>query len=75
VTGCIDTAVGGKDHQLQLWIERNQGGFAFVIRSQYQPGGRFVRRCAIDSGSTNPNYDEVVASGRAAFDRAKVPAA
>ncbi len=73
VTGCIDTADGGKDHQLQLWIETNPGGFAFVVRSQYQPAGRLVRRCAIDSGSTNPNYDEVVAAGRAAFDKAKAP--
>ncbi|MCC7529680.1 MAG: hypothetical protein IT342_14240 [Candidatus Melainabacteria bacterium] len=75
VTGCIDTADGGNDHQLQLWIERNQGGFAFVIRSQYQPKGRLVRRCALDSGSTNANYGEVVAAGRAAFDKAKAPAA
>ncbi len=73
VTGCIDTADGGKDHQLQLWIERNEGGFAFVVRQQHLPGGALGRRCTLDSGSTNPNYDEVVAAGRAAFDNAKAP--
>jgi len=71
VTGCIDTAADGENHQLQLWIERNQGGFVYVIRSQYQPGGRVAKRCVLDSGSTNPNYEEVVAAGQSAFARMK----
>jgi hypothetical protein len=73
-TGCIDTADGGNDHQLQLWIERNEGGFVFVVRQQHLPGGKLGRRCTLDSGSTNANYDEVAAAGRVAFDKAKVPA-
>jgi len=75
VTGCIDTADGGKDHQLQLWIERSGGGFAFVVRQQHLPGGTLGRRCTLDSGSTNSNYDEVLSAGRLAFDKAKAPAA
>lgn len=74
VTGCIDTADGGKDHQLQLWIERNEGGFVFIVRQQHLPGGALGRRCTLDSGATNPNYDEVLSAGKAAFDKAKKPA-
>jgi len=72
VLGCIETADGGADHQLQLWIEKNEGGFAFVIRSQYQPGGKLVRRCALDSGATEADYDSVRAAGLAALNRLKV---
>lgn len=74
VVGLIDTADGGSDHQLQFWIESNQGGYVFVIRSQYQPGGKIIRRGEIDRGRNSVNYDEVLAAGRAAFDKAKTPA-
>lgn len=73
VVGLIDTADGGNDHQLQFCIECNQGGYAFVIRSHHRPGGAIGRRCTLDSGPTNPNYDEVFAAGKAAFDKAKTP--
>ncbi len=75
VVGLIDTANGGNDHQLQFCIECNQGGYAFVIRSQHRPGGAIGRRCTLDSGPTNPNYDEVLAAGKAAFEKAKTPTA
>ncbi len=73
VVGLIDTADGGNDHQLQFWIESNQGGYVFVIRSQYQPGGKIVRRGELDRGRNNVNYDEVLTAGRAAFNKAKAP--
>lgn len=75
VVGLIDTANGGNNHQLQFWIESNQGGYVFVIRSQHRPGGALGRRCTLDSGTTNRNYDEVLAAGLAAFANAKVPTA
>lgn len=73
VIGLIDSADGGKDHQLRFEIEQNAGGYVFVIRSQHRPGGAIGRRCTLDSGSTNPNYDEVLSAGRAAFEKAKEP--
>lgn len=74
VVGLIDTADGGSDHQLRFEIERIQGGYVFVIRSQHRPGGAIGRRCTLDSGPVNPNYDEVLTAGRAAFEKAKEPA-
>lgn len=73
VVGLIDTADGGNDHQLQLWIESNQGGYVFVIRSQYQPGGKPVRRCELDRGRNSLDYDAALSAGRAALDKAKGP--
>lgn len=73
VVGRLDTASGGKDHELQFYIEANQGGCAFVIRSQHRPGGILGRRCTLDSGPTSPDYDEVYAAGCAAFEKAKTP--
>lgn len=71
--GLIDTADGGNDHQLQFEIESIGGGYVYVIRSQHRPGGAIGRRCTLDSGRLNPNYDEVLSQGRAAFDKAKGP--
>ena len=73
VIGIIDTANGGNDHQLQFEIECIGGGYVFVIRSQHRPGGAIGRRCTLDSGRVNPNYDEVLSQGRAAFEKAKQP--
>ncbi|MBX9691038.1 MAG: hypothetical protein K2Z81_01570 [Cyanobacteria bacterium] len=69
--GCLDKHAQGNDHELQLWIEPREGGFCFVVRSAYVPGGKQVRRCELDSGSILADYDEVLKLGRAAFERQK----
>lgn len=75
VSGCIDSASDGNDHQLQLWIERSGENFVFVIRSQYQPGGRIVKRSELERGIAKASNQEVVSDGRSAFDKMKAPAA
>lgn len=74
VLGCIDTAADGKDHQLQLWIERSGENFVYVIRSQYQPGGKISKRAELDRGVAKAANADVVDDGRKAFAKMQSPA-
>lgn len=73
--GCLDTSDVGNEHQIQLWIESIGGGFSYLIRSQYLPGGKFAKRAVLDTGPVDSDYETVLAAGRKAFSEQTAPVA
>ncbi len=59
----------GDNHQMQLWIFGSAAGYRYEVRNAFVPGGKMVRSCVLDSGSSQAKRKIALRDGNASMDR------
>ena len=67
--GCVDRKDSGVQHEMQLWIHKQDGRYHFEIKQWYITSVRYVRACTLETGETQSSYALALEQGQAAMKR------